>query len=151
MEVKEHHSLAKDALWWWKLNNKPRHGQIYDNMSVVRAHFKYALKFVRNQEDMAGADSLAQDLSDKNVDGFWKTMNKMKSCNTKLANVIDGVTGPDSIASYWKQHFDNLLNVHDNCNNSFKNNIIINFDKIKHNANMAVLTKSVLEVIGKLK
>ena len=40
--VKEHHSFAKDALWSWKLNNKPRHGQIYENMTVVRAHFKYA-------------------------------------------------------------------------------------------------------------
>ena len=26
---------------------------------------------------MARADSLARDLSDKNVDGFWKTMRKM--------------------------------------------------------------------------
>ena len=148
--VKEHHSHAKDALWWWKLNNKPRHGQIYDNMRVARAHFKYALRFVRNQEDMARADALAQDLSDKDVDGFWKTMNKMNSCNTILANVIDGVTGPDSIASYWKQHFDKLLNVHDNCNNSLKNDILSNFDKIKHNSNMAVSTKSVSEIIGKL-
>ena len=90
----------------------PRHGHIYDNMRVTRAHFKYALRFVRNQEDMARADSLAQDLSDQDVDGFWKTMHKMNNCNTILANVIDGVSGPDSIASHWKQHFDKLLNVH---------------------------------------
>ena len=57
----------------------------------------------------ARADALAQDLCDKDVDGFWKTMNKMNSCNTILANVIDGVTGPDSIASYWKQYFDKLF------------------------------------------
>ena len=99
---------------------------------------------------MARADALAQDLSDKDVDGFWKTMNKMNSCNTILANVIDGVTGPDSIASYWKQHFDKPLKVHDNCNNSLKNYILSNFDKIKHNSNMAVSTKSVSEIIGKL-
>ena len=90
--VKEHHSLAKDAQWWWKLNNRPRHGHIYD---------------MRNQEEMARADSLAQNLSDQVVDGFWKTMHKMNNCNTILANVIDGVYGPDSIASHWKQHFDN--------------------------------------------
>ena len=95
--VKEHHSLAKDAQWWWKLDNKPRHGHIYDNMRVTRACLKYALKLVRNQEDMARADSLAQDLSDQDVDGFWKTMHKMNNCNTILANVIDSVSGPDSI------------------------------------------------------
>ena len=77
-------------------------------------------------------------------------MNKMNSCNTILANVIDGVTGPDSIASYWKQHFDKLLNVYDNRNNSLKNDILSNFDKIKHSSNMAVSTKSVSEIIGKL-
>ena len=99
---------------------------------------------------MARADALSQDLSDKDVDGFWKTMNKMNCCNTILANVIDGVTGPDSIASYWKQHFDKPLNVHDNCNNSLKNDILSNFDTIKHNSNMAVSTKSVSELIGKL-
>ena len=87
--VKEHHSLAKDAQWWWKLNNRPSHEHIYDNMRVTRAHFKYALRFVRN------------------------------------ANVIDGVSGPDSIASHWKQHFDKLLNVyvHVNSDNSLKDDI----------------------------
>ena len=28
--VKEHHLHAKDALWWWNLNKKPRHGPIYE-------------------------------------------------------------------------------------------------------------------------
>ena len=51
--VKEHHSLAKDAQWWWKLNNKPRYGHIHDNMRVTRDHFKYALRFMRGQEEMA--------------------------------------------------------------------------------------------------
>ena len=121
-------------------------------MRVTRAYFKYALRFVRNQEDMARADSLAQDLSDQNVDGFWKTMHKMNNCNTILANVINGVSGPDSIASHWKQHFDKLLNVHVHVNsdNSLKDDILSNFDKIKHNPNMSVSTKSVSEIIGKL-
>ena len=150
--VKEHHSLAKDAQWWWKLSNRPHYGHIYDNMRVTRAHFKYALRFVKNQKDMARADSLAEDLSDQDVDGFWKTMHKMNNCNTILANVIDGVSGPDSIASHWKQHFDKLLNVHVHVNsdNSLKDDILNNFDKIKHNSNMSVSTKSVSEIIGKL-
>ena len=48
-------------------------------------------------------------------------MHKMNNCNTILANVIGGVSGPDSIASHWKQHFDKLLNVHlhDNSDNFF--------------------------------
>ena len=74
----------------------------------------------------------------------------MNNCNNILANVIDGVSGPDSIASHWKQHFNKLLNVHVNSDNSLKDDILINFDKIKHNSNMAVSTKSVSETISKL-
>ena len=121
-------------------------------MRVTRAHFKYALRFVRNQEEMARADSLSQNLSDQDVDGFWKTMHKMNNCNTILANVKDGVSGPDSIASHWKQHFDKLLNVlvYVNSDNSLKDDILNNFNTIKHNSKMSVSTKSVSEMIGKL-
>ena len=42
-----------------------------------RMYLKYALRFVRNQEDMARADLLAQDSSDQDVDVFWKAMHKM--------------------------------------------------------------------------
>ena len=117
-------------------------------MRVTRAHFKYAIRFVRNQEEMTRADSLAQDLSDQDVDGFWKTVHKMNNCNTILANAIDGVSGLDSIASYWKQHFEKLLNVHvpDNCDSSLKDDILSSFDKMKYNSNMAILTKSVSEL-----
>ena len=77
-------------------------------------------------------------------------MHKMNNCNTILANVIDGDSGPDSIASHWKHHFDKLLNVYVNSDNSLKDDIFSNFDKIKHNSNMTVSTKSFLEIIGKL-
>ena len=70
--MKEHHLHAKDALWWWNLNNKPRNGPIYEAMRTARARFKYALRFVKKQEDIARADSLARDLYDNDVDGFWK-------------------------------------------------------------------------------
>ena len=36
--VKEHYIHAKDALWWWNLFNRPRHGPIYDNMRKTRTH-----------------------------------------------------------------------------------------------------------------
>ena len=62
------------------------------------------------------------------------------------------ISGSDSIASHWKQHFGKLMNVHVHVNslNSLKDDILSNFDKIKHNSNMCVSTKSVSEIIGKL-
>ena len=106
---------------------------------------------MRNQEEMARADSLAQDLNDQDVEGFRKTMHKVNNCNKILANLIAGVSGTASILLYWKQHFDKLLNIHvyDNSDNSLKDGILSNFDKMKYNSNKAVSTKNVSEIIGK--
>ena len=100
--VKEHHLHAKDAFKWWNLNNRPRYGPIYDSMRTSKAHFKYALtplRFAINQEETAKADALARDHD------FWKTVYKMNTSSNIQANVIDGFTGPDNIADYWRQHF----------------------------------------------
>ena len=43
-----------------------------------------------------------------------------------------------------------LLTIYVNSDNSLKDDILSNFDKIKHNSNMSVSTKSVSEIIGKL-
>ena len=147
--VKEHHLHAKDALWWWNLYNRPRHGPIYDNMRKTRAHFKYALRFARQQEETAKADALARDLSDKNVDNFWKTVHKMNSNSTVQANVIDGTTGQDNIAEYWRQHFHKILNAND-CDHSLKADIMEKFENIQHNPDMIVSTNCVSQVIAKL-
>ena len=74
--VKEHHLHAKDALWWWNLNKKPRHGPIYEAMRTTRAQFKKALRFVKKQEDTARANSLARDLYNNEADNFGKLCTK---------------------------------------------------------------------------
>ena len=79
-------------------------------MRKTSAHFICVLRFVKKQEETTKADAFARDLSDKDVDGFWKTMHKMNSHNTVQVNVIDGVTGQDNIADHWRQHFQHILN-----------------------------------------
>ena len=69
-------------------------------MRTSKAHFKYALRFAKNQEETAKADALACDLIDKDVNDFWKTVYKMNTSSNIQANVIDGITGPDNIADY---------------------------------------------------
>ena len=56
----------------------------------------------------------------------------MNNCNIIHAYVIDGVTGPENIASHWKQHFDKLLNIYLNFDNSLKADMLSNFDNIEH-------------------
>ena len=145
--VKEHHLHAKDALWWW--NYRPQHGPIYDNMRTSRAHFKYALRFAKRQREIAEADSLARDLSNKDVDHFWKTVYNLNSNSTTQANVIDGISGQDTIANYWRDHFYKKLNTND-CDKSLKDDIVGKLENIQYNADMAVSTKSISEIIVKL-
>ena len=75
--VKEQHNIAINAFKWWNLNNKPLNGFIYHEMRTSRARFKYALRFTRNIEDTARADSLAKDLSDGTIAGFWDNVRKL--------------------------------------------------------------------------
>ena len=82
-------------------------------MRTTRAQFKYVLRCVKKQEDTARADPLARDLYDNDVDSFWKVVHKMNPCNNVQANVIDGITGQEDIADYWKEHFYKILNAND--------------------------------------
>ena len=118
-------------------------------MRTSKAHFKYALRFAKNQEETAKADPLASDLIDKDVDNFWKTVYKMNTSSNIQANVIDGITGPDNIADYWRQHFQKILNSNE-CDISLKSNIMRKFDGIQHNPEMVVSTNSVSQIVDNL-
>ena len=115
-------------------------------MRKTSPHFKYALRFVKKQEETAKADALARDLSDKDVDGFWKTMHKMNSHNTVQANVIDGVTGQDNIADHWRQHFQHILNAND-CDEAMKDEIMEKFENIQHDPDMVVSANCISQII----
>ena len=71
----------------------------------------------------------------------------MTNCNTIHANVIDGVTRLENIASHWKQHFNNLLNIYVNCDNSLKTDMLSNFDNIEHDSYMLFGLKVFLELL----
>ena len=118
-------------------------------MRTTRAHFKYALRFAKRQRETAEADSLARDLSNKDVDHFWKTVHKLNSNSTTQANVIDCISGQDNIANYWRDHFYKILNTND-CDKSLKDDIVGKLEDIQHSADMAVSTKCISEIIAKL-
>ena len=68
--VREQHAVAREAHWWWKFYNKPRHGEIYHSMKSARARIKYALRATKRAEETAKADALANELCEKDNDGF---------------------------------------------------------------------------------
>ena len=70
----------------------------------------------------------------------------MNSNSNTQANVIDGISGQDN---YWRDHFYKILNTND-CDKSLKDEIVGKLKNIQHNADMAVSTKCISEIIAKL-
>ena len=65
------------------------------------------------------------------------------------ANIIDGITGQENIADYWKEHFYNILNAND-CDHNLTADVSRKLQNDKHNSNMAVSAKSITEIVSKL-
>ena len=92
---------------------------------------------------------MARDLYDNDVDCFWKAVHKMNSCNNVQANVIDGITGQENIADYWKEHFYKILNVNDYDHN-LTADVSRKLQNVQHDSNMAVSAKIITEIVSKL-
>ena len=112
-------------------------------MRTSRAIFKYALRFTRNIEDTARADSLDKDLSDGTIDVFWDNVRKFNSGNSFQANTIDGVSGETDISSFWKDHFCKLLTTND-CDTILKSSIMSKLDNVQYSNDMIISIKLVI-------
>ena len=79
-------------------------------MRIYRHQFKYALRSTKRAEETERDDALAADLSKKNCDEFWRSVNKLIQSNYVHATTIDNTTGDKYISMYWKEHFHKILN-----------------------------------------
>ena len=73
----------------------------------------------------------------------------MNSCNNVKANVIDGITGQNNIADYWKEHFCKILNANDYDHN-LTADVPRKLQNVQHDSNMAVSAKIITEIVSKL-
>ena len=95
--------VAKDALSLWQFNNKPKIG-------VRRARFKYSLRYTKHIEDTTRAGALAKDFCHNDYDDIWKGEKKLNQYTNIQANCMEGKSGENEIAIYWKNYFCVLLN-----------------------------------------
>ena len=109
--VADLHKDARECFVMWCNNGKPRQGWIFDLMRQTRSQFKYALRTVKNNENVLRRESLANKLSCSNPNKFWQEIRSMTSKNTSLPSSIEGVNGKHAISELWKSHFGRLLNV----------------------------------------
>ena len=80
-------------------------------VEIRRSQFKYALRTVKNNENVLRKESLANKLSCSNPNKFWQEIRTMTSKSTSLPSSIEGVSGKHAVSELWKSHFGRLLNV----------------------------------------
>ena len=75
---------------------------------LTNARFKYALWFIKKNENTMRADSLARKLQNNNLTDFWKEVKVLNNKKTPLPSDIE-VSSPDKIAELWRRHYSNLF------------------------------------------
>ena len=108
---------------------------------MTNTRFKYALRYIKNNEYYVRRDALATKLQSNNVEGFWKEVKLTDNCNTRLPTNIEGVVGCEKIAE--KNNYKELFN----CVRSNINNVKFNVEFCN---DMAVGAKEIRDVIKKL-
>lgn len=63
---------ACEATKSWSLAGKPRQGPIFEHKKHTNAKYKYAVRYIRRNEQTLRTDSMAKKLLLKNTKAFWK-------------------------------------------------------------------------------
>jgi len=89
---------------------KPNQGYIFDMMKKTRINFKYVFRQCKKREASIAADNMADHLSHKDYNSFWREIDKINTNNTPLATKVGKAQGEVEITSLWKGYFETLLN-----------------------------------------
>ena len=95
----------------WINAGKTRQGPVYDLHVKCKSIFKYALRFIKNNENMLRKEALANNLADLNPKAFWSEIKNVSNCKTPLPATIEGVSGKVQIVEFWRTHLSKLLTV----------------------------------------
>lgn len=80
--MSELHLEAREAFKNWVLSGKARHGPECEHKKHTNARFKYAVRFIKRNEQAMRANSMAKKLQQNNVSDFWKEVKVAN--NTKM-------------------------------------------------------------------
>ena len=77
----------------WVNAGKPRQGLVYVLLVISKARFKYALRFIKNNEKALRKETVAEKLAELNPEAFWREFKTINNCNTHLPSSTEGVSG----------------------------------------------------------
>ena len=141
--VKELHNVARDTFLVWKENGKPRFGPIFELKKRSNNRFKYALRYIKTNDNMLRKESLAKKLCTSRPGEFWKEVKLLNNSSTPLPSNIENTVGDENIAELWRNHYFNIFNCVKNNINDFNYNV-------DYCNEMIVNVNELREVINKL-
>ena len=95
--VAELHADASRAFRKWSESGKIKSGLLFEEKKKTNANFKYALRFIKRQENTMRADALANKLQNNSTTDFWKEIRTINNCKTSLPSSIDDASSPVDI------------------------------------------------------
>ena len=133
--VAELHTAAREAHLLWRDSGRPRQGPLMELRKSANARFKYALRYIKKQENAMRADSLAQKLQCNDYRKFWKEIKAMNNSKMPLPTNIESVTGGEKICELWQKHYHDLFNCirspsHPDSEVTYHNDMIITANNI---------------------
>ena len=134
--VAELHSAAREAHLIWVEAGKNRQGPLFEFKKRANARFKYALRFIKNNENAMRADSIAHKMQSNSYNDFWKEIKFVNNSKTPLPTNIEGTTGDAKICELWRNHYKDLFNcvqskMHDVANVDFDVNMVITSEEVQ--------------------
>ena len=142
--VADYYDASRESFLLWAANGKPRQGPLFEDMKKTRAQFKYALRFVKNNEKTLRSDALAKKFTSTNPRAFWKEIKRINSTKLPLPHCINGTSGCQEIANLWRDHYRDLFNCVLPCGTERT----YHCDSAE---NMCITPKEVVEAIGSLR
>ena len=137
--VAELHTASREAFTLWKDSGCAKQGPIFELKKRTNARFKYALRFIKNNEDTMRGNSLASKLKNNRVEDFWKEVKIINNCRTPLPTNIEGVVGSDKIVELFRKNYCDLFNcvqdsrydVNDVKNVKYSEDVVVRADEIR--------------------
>ena len=96
------YDTSREVIHMWVNAGKPRQGPVYDLHVKSKTRFKYALRFIKNNENILRKEALAKELPELNPEAFWREIKTINNCNTPLPSSIEGVSGGKEIVDLWQ-------------------------------------------------
>ena len=143
---------------FWKLNNCPRTGPIFEAKKDAHYKYKLFLRKCRNECSQKRADDINNDLLNGNMNKFWRSYKHFNHGNFKSTCNIDGLTDDADIANRFASNF---KNVYDSRNVTQSEKLLSEFNTLYNSYSQLHLTDSIrpfffswsdmLNIVSKLK